>query len=240
MVGEGPWNYLAWRIWQTIVKGVRSLSRVEKGWHSPQKSSESCLTIQAYARLVYANLFSSSLHTHTHGKGGDVNPARLPKFNAPLVFSRRVSATARASADAALAPRIRFLLLYFSLDRFYPPRSPIPSCLLVSWRAVLVPRAQASPVLLHPIGSRFFLIFPLAFFCFLWRFATFEEISRHRRVLLPSSLCRYRLPLWKASLQYVEIWRLSLTRLSWTRRFISISIIFLGIQDIFLWWSLML
>lgn len=28
-------------------------------------------------------------------------------------------------------------------------------------------RAQASPVLLHPIGSRFFLIFPLAFFCFL-------------------------------------------------------------------------
>lgn len=129
---------MAWRIWQTIVKGVRSLSRVEKGWHSPQKSSESCLTIQAYARLVYANLFSSSLHTHTHGKGGDVNPARLPKFNAPLVFGRRVSATARASADAALAPRIRFLLLYFSLDRFYPPRSPIPSCLLVSWRAVLV------------------------------------------------------------------------------------------------------
>lgn len=87
---------MAWRIWQTIVKGVRSLSRVEKGWHSPQKSSESCLTIQAYARLVYANLFSSSLHTHTHGKGGDVNPARLPKFNAPLVFGRRVSATARA------------------------------------------------------------------------------------------------------------------------------------------------
>lgn len=72
------------------------MSRVEKGWHSPQKSSESCLTIQAYARLVYANLFSSSLHTHTHGKGGDVNPARLPKFNAPLVFGRRVSATTRA------------------------------------------------------------------------------------------------------------------------------------------------
>lgn len=87
---------------------------------------------------VRQSLFFVSSHTHTHGKGGDVNPARLPKFNAPLVFGRRVSATARASADAALAPRIRFLLLYFSLDRFYPPRSPIPSCLLVSWRAVLV------------------------------------------------------------------------------------------------------
>ena len=176
MVGEGPWNYLAWRIWQTIVKGVRSLSRVEKGWHSPQKSSESCLTIQAYARLVYANLFSSSLHTHTHThthtytrKGGDVNPARLPKFNAPLVFGRRVSATARASVDAALAPRIRFLLLYFSLGRFYPPRSPsysmLPSRLVA--RGSRAQTTKASPVLLHPIGSRFFLIFPLALLCFL-------------------------------------------------------------------------
>lgn len=78
---------------------------------------------------VRQSLFFVSSHTHTHGKGGDVNPARLPKFNAPLVFGRRVSATARASADAALAPRIRFLLLYFSLDRFYPPRSPSYSIL---------------------------------------------------------------------------------------------------------------
>lgn len=121
---------MAWRIWQTIVKGVRSLSRVEKGWHSPQKSSESCLTIQAYARLcVRQSLLFVSSRTHTRAEGGDVNPARLPKFNAPLVFGRRVSATARASADAALAPRIRFLLLYFSLGTFYPPRSPSYSML---------------------------------------------------------------------------------------------------------------
>lgn len=45
---------------------------------------------------VRQSLFFVSSHTHTHGKGGDVNPARLPKFNAPLVFGRRVSATARA------------------------------------------------------------------------------------------------------------------------------------------------
>ena len=115
---------------------------------------------------------SSHTHTHTHTytrKGGDVNPARLPKFNAPLVFGRRVSATARASVDAALAPRIRFLLLYFSLGRFYPPRSPcysmLPSRLVA--RGSQVQTTKASPVLLHPIGSRFFLIFPLALLCFL-------------------------------------------------------------------------
>lgn len=109
--------------------------------------------------LLFVSLRART-HTHTHGEGGNVNPARLPKFNAPLVFGRRVSATARASADAALAPRIRFLLLLFI-------RQILSSSLSLLFRGARFSFNRALPVLLHPTGSRFFLIFPLAFLCFL-------------------------------------------------------------------------
>lgn len=106
--------------------------------------------------LLFVSLRARA-HTHTHtGRVATLTPhacqSLMHLWFSVVAFRRR-----RERARTPLWRRGSASFFYFSFDRFYPPRS----------RGARFSFNRALPVLLHPTGSRFFLIFPLAFLCFL-------------------------------------------------------------------------
>lgn len=117
---------------------------------------------------VRQSLFFVSSHTHTHtGRVATLTPhacqSLMHLWFSVVAFRRRRE---RARTPLWRRGSASFFSTFHSTDSILLALLFHPA---FSFRGARFSynRAQASPDLLHPIGSRFFLIFPLAFFCFL-------------------------------------------------------------------------